>query len=326
MFGKGTGMKARFAIMLGAWWLAGCATQAPVGEVQLVAKAFDNLNTASQPLLDELALAERAQGKSAALARAEARGKDPATDASGLPGSQRCPDILILGGKMTDVPEVQNGFCIEDSYYYSELSDPPGTRAFRQALAAVGDYTQLLVILAEGRNLGEAKGQLVTLTGNLGLALNAAGVTGAGPTLNVLLQAFNPVLDLAAKGANAKELKRLAVQESPNVQKLVGELHTQAGEFFTTLTEAPMARFNLSPDKPDVEAAEAAHIEGYRIAVSNYVVLLDQYGSLLGDLVKIYDQPKGTVTLASLADRSAQLSAQADAWRRSLASLRAGLR
>jgi hypothetical protein len=319
-------MKAQIAIMMGSWLLSACATQAPVGEVQLVAKAFDNLNTASQPLLDELALAERAQGKSAALARAEARSKAPAAEGPAVPGSQRCPDILILGGKMNDIPEVQNGFCPEDSYYYSELADPPGTRAFRQALAAVGDYTQLLVILAEGRNLEEAKGQLVTLTGNLGLALSAAGISGAGPTLNVLLQAFNPVLDLAAQGANAKELKRLAVQESPQVEKLVGELRTQAGEFFTTLTEAPMARFNLAPDKPDVEAAEAAHIEAYRVAVSNYVVLLDQYGSLLGDLVKVYDQPKGTITLASLADRSAQLSAQADAWRRSLASLRAGLR
>jgi hypothetical protein len=227
---------------------------------------------------------------------------------------------------MKDVPEVQDKFCPDDSYYYSELADPPGTRAFRQSLAAVGDYTQLLVILAEGRNLDEAKGQLVMLTGNIGLALSAAGASGAGPTLNLLLQAFNPLLDLAAQGSNVKELKRLVVQESPKVEKLVGELRNQAGEFFTTLTEAPMARFNLALDRPDVEAAEAARIEAYRIAVSNYVVLLDQYGSLLGDLAKVYGQPEGAITLASLAERSAQLSAQADAWRRSLASLRAGLR
>lgn len=319
-------MNLRAGVVLAALALAGCANQAPVGEVRLVAKAFNNLNTASQPLLDELAIAERTQGKSAALARAEAHAKVPADAAPATPGAERCPKILVLGGQMKDVPEVQDKFCPDDSYYYSELADPPGTRAFRQALAAVGDYTQLLVILAEGRNVDEAKGQLVTLTGNLGLALSAAGVAGAGPTLNVLLQAFNPLLDLAAQGSNAKELKRLALQESPKVEKLVGELRIEAGEFFTTLTEAPMARFNLALDKPDVEAAEAERIEAYRIAVSNYVVLLDQYGALLGDLVKVYDQPSGAVTLASLAERSAQLSAQADAWRRSLASLRAGLR
>ena len=72
-----------------------------------------------------------------------------------------------------------------------------------------------------------------------------------------------------------------------------------------------------------LEAAEAARIEkAYRVAVSNYVVLLDQYGSLLSELVRIYDQSGGALTLASLARRSAQLSAQADAWRRSLAALR----
>jgi len=319
-------MNASAVAALAAVALAACATQPPVGEVRLVAKAFDNLNTASQPLLDELAIAERNQGKSAALARADAHNKPPADAAPALPGSQRCGKVDVMGGETAGIPKVLNGFCPEDSYYYSELADPPGTRAFRQSLAAVGDYTQLLVILAEGRNLEEAKGQLVTLTGNLGLALSAAGVAGAGPALNALLQAFNPVLELAAQGSNAKELKRLVVQESSKVEKLLGALRTQAGEFFTTLTEAPMARFSVALDKPDVEAAEAARIEAYRIAVSNYVVLLDQYGSLLGDLAKVYDQPEGAVTLGSLAERSAQLSAQADAWRRSLASLRAGLR
>ena len=207
----------------------------------------------------------------------------------------------------------------------NETPDPQHL-AFRQALAAVGGYTQLLVVLAEGRNLDEASRQLAAITGNLGLALSAAGVSGAGPTLNLLLEAFNPLLDLAAKGANAKELQRLVVQESLHVERLVKEMGNQAGEFFTTLTEASMARFNLALDKPDVEAAEAARIEAYRVAVSNYVVLLDQYGSLLSELVRIYDQSGGALTLASLAERSAQLSAQADAWRRSLAALRAGLR
>ncbi|MCP5441751.1 MAG: hypothetical protein H6968_01785 [Chromatiaceae bacterium] len=319
-------MKSRFIAAFALLAVTGCATQPPVDEIRLVARAFDNLNTASQPLLDELALAERSQGQSAALARADAHSKAPSNTLPTSPGSEPCPYIQILGGRMEGVPAVQDGFCREDSYYYSELADPPGTRAFRQALAAVGGYTQLLVVLAEGRNLDEASRQLAAITGNLGLALSAAGVSGAGPTLNLLLEAFNPLLDLAAKGANAKELQRLVVQESLHVERLVKEMGNQAGEFFTTLTEASMARFNLALDKPDVEAAEAARIEAYRVAVSNYVVLLDQYGSLLSELVRIYDQSGGALTLASLAERSAQLSAQADAWRRSLAALRAGLR
>ena len=317
-------MKAIALLVAGCLLLAGCTASPPVGETRLVAKSFDNLNAASQPLLDELAMAERNQGKTAALARAEIHTSNDSS--TSFPDSGRCPKILVVGGETEGIPKVQNGFCIEDSYYYSELSDPPATRAFRQALAAVGDYTQLLVILAEGRNLAEARDQIMTLTNNLGLALVAAGATGLGPTLQGLVSAFDPLLDLAAKRSNAKELQRLVVQESPKVLKLVAAMHTAASEFFNTLAEAPLARFNLAIDKTETAKVEADRIEAYRITVSNYVVLLDQYEALLRDLVKVYDQPRGTTTLASLTERSAQLSAQADAWRRSLASLRTGLR
>jgi hypothetical protein len=70
---------------------------------------------------------------------------------------------------------------------------------------------------------------------------------------------------------------------------------------------------------------ESLRIEAYRVAISNYVVLLDRYRELLKDLVAAYDSPRNPVTLARIAERSAQLSTQADAWRRSLASLRTGL-
>lgn len=310
--------------------LAGCASQPPVAEVRMVAKAFDNLNAASQPLLDDLALAERAQGRSAAEARARQRAGDkpaasgPATLEHLL---RRCPDILMMGGEGA-LPGVQNGFCIEDSYYYSELADPPGTRAFRQALAAVGNYTQLLIVLAEGRNIDEAKGHLQALAGNAGVALEASGAGGAaGMALGAALIALDPLVSLAAKDANAEELQRVVRQESPKVRALIKELRSAARELFRTVTEIPLARFNTTGLQNQALAkTEVQRIESYRAGISGYVVLLDQYASLLGDLVMAYDKPRGTATLASLAERSAQLSAQADAWRRALASLRTGLR
>lgn len=317
-------MKVIAMLVAGCLCLGGCASNPPVEETRLVARSFDSLNAASQPLLDELAVAERNQGKAAALARAEMRTSgDPIAPVA---ETGNCTTILVIGGETENMPKVQNGFCVEDSYYYSDLSDPPATRAFRQALAAVGDYTQLLLILAEGRNVAEAKEQLTTLSSNLGMALGAAGASGLGPALQGLVRAFDPLLDLAANRSNAQELRRLVVQESPGVLNLVAAMRTAAGEFFTTLTEAPLARFSLAIDKPGEARVDADRIEVYRVAVSNYVVLLDQYEALLRDLVKGYSQPRGAITLASLAERSAQLSAQSDAWRRSLASLRAGLR
>ena len=46
---------------------------------------------------------------------------------------------------------------------------------------------------------------------------------------------------------------------------------------------------------------------------------------LFHELVQTYDQKSNPVTLAGLAERSADLSARADAWRRTLAALRTGL-
>lgn len=308
--------------------LSGCATPPPVAEVRMVAKAFDNLNAASQPLLDDLALAERAQGKSAAEARARQRSGDkPASGNATMDHLlQRCPGILMLGGEGNE-PGVQSSFCIDDSYYYSELADPPGTRAFRQALAAVGDYTQLLLVLAEGRNIDEAKGQLQVLAGNVGMALEAAGGGGAGMALGEALNALDPLIALAAKDATAEDLRRVVSQESPKVMELVTALRSAASELFRTVTEAPLARFNTEGlTNLEVARVEAQRIESYRAGVSSYVVLLDQYSLLLGDLVMVYDKPRAPATVASLAERSAQLSAQADAWRRALAAMRTGLR
>lgn len=313
----------------------GCASGPPVAEVRMVAKAFNDLSAASQPLLDDMALAERDQGKTAAEVRAEERSQGdtaaPATAASKASAdfvpAERCPEILLVGGEREGFPRVQNGFCLEDSYYYSELADPPATRAFRRAFAAVGNYTELLVLLAEGRNIDEARGQLGTLAGNVAAALEAVGVGGAGVGMKAALQALDPLIKLAAQQANAVELERVVREDEPKVEKLILALRAFARELFRTLTEAPFARFNTAGlENREIADVEAKRIEGYRVAVSNYVVLLDRYRELLADVVAAYDKPRNPVTLADLADRSAQLSAQADLWRRTLAGLRTGLR
>jgi hypothetical protein len=59
-----------------AWLLlvllcTGCATMAPVDETRLFSKAFTAVDGASQPLLDDLAAAERRQGRDNAKTKAE---------------------------------------------------------------------------------------------------------------------------------------------------------------------------------------------------------------------------------------------------------------
>lgn len=320
-------------LLLIAVLVAGCATR-PVTEVRLVSRAFDDLNAASQPLLDDLALAEREQGRQAAEIRAKARARaearpSPAGGTDRPPASAAadpCPDVLLVGGEKPGSPAVQDGFCLRDSPYFAVIGDPPATRAFRRGLAAVGDYTQLLLLLAEDRNLDEAKGQLQSLAGNLGVALEAAGVGGASAVAPPVLEALSPLIELAAKDANATELKRVVLQESPKVEALVAALSKAAPELFRTVSQSSFRRFNtVGLGNVEVAKVEAQRIEAYRVAVSNYVVLLDDYRELLRALVAAYDRPQQTATLAYLAERSAQLSARSDAWRRSLASLRTAL-
>jgi len=134
------------------------------------------------------------------------------------------------------------------------------------------------------------------------------------------------LLTLAARQGNAEELKRLVRDEAPKVERLILALREFARELFRTLAEEPLERFNTQGlANMEVARAESQRIEAYRVAISNYVVLLDRYRELLKDLAVAYDSPRNPVTLARIAERSAQLSTQADAWRRSLASLRTGL-
>lgn len=297
----------------------GCATTLPVAEVRLVGKAFEDLNAASQPLLDDLALAEREQGRRNAVARAGAM----ADGAS--PKTNPCPDVVLRRGISAAVPSVQAGFCPPDAGYYSDLVDPPATRAFRRSLAAIGDYSRLLLMLAEGRNVDEANAQLHAVAWNVGLALEASGLGGASVVAPSLLEALNPLVELAARDANAAELRRLVREETPKVERLALALRDGAPALFKTLTGSALARFSTDGlANAEVARAEAQRIEGYRVAVSNYVVLLDEYALLLRELGSLYDQPRGR--LAQLAERSADLSMRADAWRRTLAGLRTGLR
>jgi hypothetical protein len=299
---------------------AGCASRIPLAEVQLVSKSFENLQSASQPLLDDLALAEREQGKRVADKLAHERAEDGPRD------NDPCPAVVMTGGEAEGIPTVQRGFCARDSYYYSEIGDPPATRAFRRALAAVGDYTELLLILAEGRNLAVAQAQLQSVAGNLGSAIEAAGVAGAGAIAQSTLGALQPLIDLAAKDANAEELRRVVREEAPKVRALLAALRDAAPAVFNTLSEEAFRRFDAAEDNAELAQVQRQRIEGYRVAVSNYVVLLDDYESLLADLIAAYERGRRATTLASLAERSADLSARADAWRRTLAALRTGLR
>ena len=294
--------------------LAGCATQAPVDQIKYFSQAFTAVNTVGQPLLDDLALAERVQGQRIAVRRA----KGSSTQGPAECQQGQVPWQAALDGKSGIV----NGFCVADAGYYAGLGDPPSTALLRGGLSVVERYADVLSSLAEGRNLEQALGQIDALGQEVDglLSLASVGAVAIAPVLGAL----KPLLERAAKQANAAEARRLILEGAPKVTTLIGALRRSTPAVFNTLIEAPAARL-IQPDAGGAVAAEVARVDAYRVAVSQYVVLLDRLQKAWDGTVAAALAPTtGRSRLAELVAASAELRADADAVRRSLALLRAG--
>jgi hypothetical protein len=347
-----------------------CAHQAPVAQVQLLSRAFTNVQTASQPLFDDLAAAERRQGQEVAVSRAHPQVEAPAAGdsertvkgpaapsallvrSSGIAGKQAeaVPPASTEGNQTAleyrkckeDSPRWQaagpdpspvglgfiRGFCLEDAPYFSDLGDPPATRAFRTGVIVLGQYSEVLLVLAEGRNIEDAKVQIQSLGTTLaaGLALVPGAQVAAGVVVPVLT-ALEPVIEAAAQASNHQELRRIVIEAAPHFSRLVFALQIASREMFTTLTESSMAQATPSNLRGNQLLAETlvAQINGYRKVVSDFVVLLNELDEAHNSLVEALIQAKGQPpTLAGLADRAQRLSGQADALRQAYVILRRG--
>jgi hypothetical protein len=78
--------------------MAACAHQAPVAQLRLLNRIFTNVQTASQPLFDDLAAAERRQGQEVAMSRARPQVEVPAVRVLGR-GAQL--DLRARGQEVT---------------------------------------------------------------------------------------------------------------------------------------------------------------------------------------------------------------------------------
>lgn len=300
-----------------AWLLvvalcAGCSV-APVEETRSFSKAFAAVDGASQPLLDDLALAERRQGRENAEIRAK---RDTYQGA--------CKGIIWA--KVDATSGYIEGFCVEDAPYFSELGDPPATQAFRHGVRLIGDYSEVLLFLAEGRNLDETSAQVQALGQNIAALASVASGPGAAAGLTAVLGALDPIIRDAAQRRNIDEMKRLVLSGAPLLKKLIESLRAAAPEVFNTLifqsvkgVTSPEALDNKTVAKGNLD-----RIAAYRAAVSNYVMLLKELEISFDQLVMAFQQPRSAVSLATIAERSGRLSANAEAWRKVYSTLRAG--
>ena len=302
---------ARLATLAGVLLLAGCAS-APVDQIRYFSQAFAAVNTVGQPLLDDLAIAERAQGRQIAQRRAQGESEV---------GNAACPKERVPWQVAAGSTGFIRGYCLPDSGYFSDLGDPPATAQLRGGLLVIERFAAVLSLLAEGKNVDGAIGEVDALGQQVSGLLAVAGV--AEQPIGVALTALQPILASAARQANAAEARRLILLGAPKVSVLVAALHSAAPAMFDTLIEASAQRAVLL-EQPGPVATEITRIEAYRVAVANYVVLLQQLQSAWDATLAAATAPNGQAGIASLVAQTAELRSNAEAARRVFAVLRMG--
>lgn len=298
--------------MLRIWFLAaafgfivsGCASAPPVQQVRAFASASDAFNAASQPLLDEVAVAERE--------RALKLIATPAKD------TKNVIDVPLPGGAtrrlLLDLP-------VDEVLAISTVGDPPATAVFRRGVGTIKRYANVLIILAENQNVDAARAELGILAANLaGVAALVPGAAGAPALAGPLLAALQPLIDGAARAQNAAELKRLVIEAAPKVKELNEALRMGAEPLFHTIASGQR---QIIVDGGDAQAA-IVRIQAYRVAFANWLKLLGLVDQATDQLVAAVSSPGNTASLASLVELSTNITTYAEGARRALAVFRSG--
>jgi hypothetical protein len=294
----GRGCDVGVLVVLGM--LAGCAT-APTEQIQHFRSAFDAVNTVGQPLLDDLAIAERQQGQSNAAA----------PDAA-------CPHSQIRSGNSS----VMLGFCNQDAPYFSDIGDPPATQEFRSGLVVLKSYVDLLLSLTDGKSASDAVAQVNVLGQKVGALLATFGAGAAGAAIPSALTALQPILSEAAQQLSVQEVRRVILKGEPQVTALIDALANSAPQVFRTVTRP--VQLNLEKKSPATFAADKAKYDAYRKIVSDYVVLLGKLREACIQAVAATKAPSAP-SLADVANSVGQLQADAAAILRTYAMLRTGI-
>lgn len=299
--------------------LAAC-TAAPSAELRLFRDSVAAIDQAGQPLLDDLALAERAafrtslREKAQANSAAEARGRVPA-------GDERWIGRPLGIGFVRDLRA-------EDMAFEASIGDPPGTAALRAGLGTVTALSSALVALTDGTNAEAATDDLVRSVAALtDLAAAGASLVGTPLATTGLKAAIEELRGLARRLAdelNARRARELILENERQVDALLAGLRDAVPAMWTVLTSDLQITITANPRMPETELrAAVARAEAYRRLLSDYAVLIARAQDAWGGAVLAARTP-GSLTLAAVAENATRLRADLEAIRRAQAALRSG--
>jgi hypothetical protein len=197
----------------------------------------------------------------------------------------------------------------DEAYYYSTIAEAPATRQFRRAIVIIHDYAELLRILVDGTNVQNVRAQVNLLAANLSTLL-------AAPQIKVATAGMSELIDRLAAAASIAEARRLAAQGAPAVRELLASLRDAAPAILEEFILDLQATRSIARPEFDKRLQER------RLAVANYVVLLDRLEETFTRLLHAFERPSNPVTLAALIQASADLHADVQAARKALAAIR----
>ncbi len=310
-------------MLINTFLLAGCAT-VPAQEIQHFKESLAAVNTVQQPLLDELAIAERAQG----VRVAESRAARPGTATS---GAKACTDNTNITPQWRGdaVVGIANHMCISDAIYFVADVDPPATAIFRRSLRVIDDFASLVLDLSEGKDAANATAGALALASEVD-ALSALAKTGL-PMIAPPLAALAPALEYIARARSKQEALQRILDNAANISTLIGALRNAVPAQFNTLAfeDLNIIGSSINPTTSDADKQvnlllrqqALQRVERTRAQLAASVVLLNQLQADWDVTVRAARNPN--VSIAETAARAAEVRATAEAVRKNLAHLHA---
>jgi hypothetical protein len=313
-------LRATAALLGGALLALGACTAAPSAEVRLFRDSVAAIDQAGQPLLDDLALAERSayrtslREKAQANSAAEARGRAPT-------GEERWVGRPLGAGFVRDLR-------VEDAPFEASIGDPPGTAALRAGLGTVTALSAALVGLTDGTNAGAAADDLVRSVAALSDLVAAGGALVGTPLatggLKAAIEELRGLARRLADELNARRARELILENERQVDALLAGLREAVPAMWTVLTSDLQIAIMANPRMAETELRPAvARAEAYRRLLSDYAVLIARAQEAWRGAVTAARTP-GSLTLAAVAENATRLRADLEAIRRAQAALRSG--
>lgn len=262
--------------------VGGCVSSAGVGEFRVYTEAINTLVTVSEPMADQLRVAERERGL-----------KLIDEDGGVVAG--------VTAGAPIDGTGIAPEFHPEHAAYFAESGDTPLAGAIRASAAALKRYSDALLIYANGEALDAARADLSAVSGDVSLGMAALG-GGGGST--VFAVADEAVSAAGAFGSRAA-FQSLLREQGGALDDLLGAMIDNSPAVYRELVAADNAKLeDIAVSKGD-GAEIVSRMKTKRSLVAEWVLLTQSARALLADALAAIDRPatisENLATIAALS-------------------------